>query len=544
MSGRCRRLARRSGRSAEPAAQGVGRRHLAAAAAAAVAAAAAMPSQGRAADLAPLPPPGERWAVVTGASSGVGAALARACAAQGFGVILSGRQEGPLQKLAEEIRTGAGRAEVVPVDLSRPEGAAKLHAAVGALSIVPALLVSCAGFAWTGRAAQQPLNNLQDMLAVNVEANAQLCRLFAEGMVQAGRGRLLLVGSLAGLSPGVPGVAAYAASKAFIRSLSLGLRAELQPAGIGVTCLMPGATDTAFAAASGMDRALCFRLPYAREMGVILQADEVARTGLEATLRGDAECIPGFFNAMYATLPEFVRQPVGALMMNEAPAFLQEKRLAAALPAVALPQAASAVDSLDMVPTLAAALGAAVPLLLCLIGLNIAENGSQGSKASPLKDASLDKVMAMRSKQEFVSMWRSGKVPDPELLEGRELRAELLPLGPLWASSWFITNFLFAPARQWLGKGFTGGSGYNVFEGPWRGRSFTTSLSSSLLDGEPALVLDYGADGGDFVWGTVAGMRDELREVAPGLFLGLGSMKVTGGAWNCAPFVMWGDLET
>lgn len=148
-------------------------------------------------------------------------------------------------------------------------------------------------------------------------------------------------------------------------------------------------------------------------------------------------------------------------------------------------------------------------------------------------------MLALQKKSDFVALWRVGKVPSS--LFGREMSAQLLPLGILWPSSWAITHLLFAPGRYWLGKSFpeeVGGIGINIFRGPMRSRRFRADVSPSLLDDRPALVLDYAAEGGDVLWGRILGMRDELREVAPGLVLGLGSMKATGGAWNCVAFVL------
>eukprot|EP00965_Chrysotila_dentata_P111983 3703126-Pleurochrysis_carterae.AAC.2 len=153
-------------------------------------------------------------------------------------------------------------------------------------------------------------------------------------------------------------------------------------------------------------------------------------------------------------------------------------------------------------------------------------------------------VRAFQSKSAFVDAWRAAKPPSQ--YAGRLCTGELVSLGILAPISAFITNRLFAPGRRWLGKSFAqdGTHGFNRFEDAAiaagvEKRGFACSISSSSLDGKDCLVLDYAdAENGDLVWGKLIGMRDEIREVAPGLYLGLGSLRLSGGMPNCQPFVL------
>eukprot|EP00931_Biecheleriopsis_adriatica_P110826 TRINITY_DN85158_c0_g1_i1.p1 TRINITY_DN85158_c0_g1~~TRINITY_DN85158_c0_g1_i1.p1 ORF type:complete len:414 (-),score=66.33 TRINITY_DN85158_c0_g1_i1:5-1114(-) len=367
-------------------------------------------------------------------------------------------------------------------------------------------------------------------------------------MVAAGRGRILLVSSLAATAPGVAGAAAYASSKAFIRSFSSGLRSELQPAGVGVTCLMPGATEGSFARASGMERALCFNFPMARTLGIVLSAEEVARSGVAAVLNGDDECIPGLLNSVFSVLPKWLSGPLADAMFSDAPWLKSGPAFVAALSLFILllptqPASAFPIDDAFAFHTWQPAL-VVIAVLAGLIAWNIFENGSTETPDMLQTINSLEDVLAIRRKSDFIALWCSGKPPTS--LNYGELAGKLLPLGVLWPSSWFITNFLFSNGRRWLGKALPavlGDYGCNIFASGGglssRERRFQVDVKPSELDGRPALVLEYGAEDGDFIWGKVAGMRDELREVAPGILMGLGSMRITGGAQNCAPFVLY-----
>jgi len=190
-------------------------------------------------DLSPLPLPSDSWALVTGAASGLGQKLATACAEAGFGLVLTD-EESALQNLDLAQIVGSSTSDRilrVPSSLADPsEGASDLYEKLKDLDVCMLMLCSDQ-FSYTGPFLSQSVKKLDRMLAQNVGATAALCRLFASDMVQAKRGRILLVGAPAGSTPGIAGACAFAGSMAFVRSLADGLGKELADHGVGISCL-------------------------------------------------------------------------------------------------------------------------------------------------------------------------------------------------------------------------------------------------------------------------------------------------------------------
>ncbi|HTY27542.1 MAG TPA: SDR family NAD(P)-dependent oxidoreductase [Mycobacterium sp.] len=190
------------------------------------------------------------WALVTGASDGIGRATALRLAAEGFNVILAARREPELRRLAAEIEDTHGvQTRVVAVDLAQPNGAGTLADAAAELDI--GLAVLAAGFGSTGAFAEAPLDEELAMIAVNITAVAQLCHGLAGRMTSRGRGGIVLFGSILGWQ-GVAGQANYAATKAYVQSFAEGLHAELAPHGVDVLAVAPGPVHTGFAARAGL----------------------------------------------------------------------------------------------------------------------------------------------------------------------------------------------------------------------------------------------------------------------------------------------------
>ena len=187
------------------------------------------------------------WAVVTGASSGIGEQLALQAAQRGYDVVLHGRRRGALHRLKKAIEAqNPGRStKMVVEDLSRRNGAKRLHEACKGLDV--RLL-----FANAGVARVQPFigdDAVDKMLALNVRASTDLCRRFGRDMAEAGGGRVVLTSSLVGVpAHGCAGAAAYAASKAYLRSFGNALHDELKSRKVAVTTVLPGAVDTALQA--------------------------------------------------------------------------------------------------------------------------------------------------------------------------------------------------------------------------------------------------------------------------------------------------------
>ena len=190
------------------------------------------------------------WALITGASDGIGRAIAGRLAAEGLNVVLAARSEGRLRDLADELgRASNVHTRVVAVDLSTTDGPAALIDAVEDLDI--GLAVLAAGFGGAGSFADSSPAAEAEMIAVNVGAVAQLAQYFAHRMVQRKAGGIVLFGSLLGWQ-GVPGQANYAATKAYVQALAEGLHGELKTNGIDVLCVAPGPVHTGFAARAGM----------------------------------------------------------------------------------------------------------------------------------------------------------------------------------------------------------------------------------------------------------------------------------------------------
>jgi uncharacterized protein len=183
--------------------------------------------------------------VVTGASSGIGREIARVAVREGARMLLVGRAEGALKDLAAELRAGGAEAEPLVVDLGLPDAGERVEAALAERALYCDVLVNSAGFGMWGRAADIGRREQLNLLDVNARALTDLSLRFLPGMIARRRGGILNVGSTAGYTPG-PYMAAYYASKAYVRSFSLALAAEAAGTGVTITCLTPGFVRTAF----------------------------------------------------------------------------------------------------------------------------------------------------------------------------------------------------------------------------------------------------------------------------------------------------------
>lgn len=222
-------------------------------------------------------------ALVTGASSGIGRALAQALATRGSGLVLVARRRDRLESLAAELRASHGtHVEALPCDLADAAAIDALPTAVHELGLHVETLVNNAGFGLGGAFLAQDRARVREMARVNIEAVFSLTHAFVPGMVARGRGRVLIVSSLAGLSP-VPGFAAYAATKAASVSFAEALHAELKPSGVTVTALCPGPVDTEFNVVADVERTAA-RVPAALHADAARCAEE-ALAGLDAGQR-------------------------------------------------------------------------------------------------------------------------------------------------------------------------------------------------------------------------------------------------------------------
>ncbi len=238
------------------------------------------------------------WALVTGASGGIGREFARLLAKEGWALILVGRSGERLAETKALLKgPRAAEALVIVADLSAPCAADRLFADLGARGIEVEILVNNAGAGLSGPAVDLDPAAVEAMLSLNVLALTSLCALFGRAMRARGRGAILNVGSFAGLKP-TPYFAAYAASKAYVRSYSLALRAELASSGVVVSCLLPGYVRTAFDGAAGIT-SLSYLAFSARNS---LPPEVVARAGLRLIASGRASAIVGARNRLAAFL--------------------------------------------------------------------------------------------------------------------------------------------------------------------------------------------------------------------------------------------------
>jgi hypothetical protein len=247
-----------------------------------------------------LPTPKENTtALVTGASSGIGADMARQLARRGFGLTLVARREDRLKALADELsETHQVRAEVIAVDLTDADSRAALPAEVERRGLTVDILVNNAGFSTMGPVHKSEREAELSMVRTNIEAVVDLCTLFVAGMVSRHRGAILNTASTAAFQP-LPGQAVYGASKSFVLSYGRALGTELRGTGVTVTTLCPGPVETGFAEASGLtDAEAGESLP--KFMWV--PPAQVAKAAVDGLAAGRAVVIPGPANRIGASL--------------------------------------------------------------------------------------------------------------------------------------------------------------------------------------------------------------------------------------------------
>jgi uncharacterized protein len=245
------------------------------------------------AGMAPTPLAGRR-ALVTGASSGIGAAIADRLAARGAHVAITARREERLREVAARLTAAHGTpVDVLPADLAAPGAAARLWADATAAGPVD-VLVNNAGFGYFRPFATEAWTRDAELLQLNITAVVELAHRFVahhRATPPAHRVYLLNVASTAAFQA-VPHFAVYASSKAFVRNFSEALYYELRGTPVGVTCLCPGGTTTEFHAAAGAGN-------YGKlANSSMLSADKVAELGVRAMLRGKKTTVTGFMNKL------------------------------------------------------------------------------------------------------------------------------------------------------------------------------------------------------------------------------------------------------
>jgi len=242
--------------------------------------------------------------VITGASAGIGAALARVFARNGHALALVARREDRLRELADEIAAAGGiRPLVIAADLQRGGAARLIGEALAAQGAEPQFMVNNAGFGLVGTAAALDRDEQLSMIDLNMRALAELSLAYVDSLARH-RGGILNVGSMAGFLPG-PGMTVYYASKAFVLSFSEALHSELKSHGVRVTVLCPGPVPTEFAARAGISGRMAPDI-------LTLSAEQVAEAGYRGLMQGRRTVVPGLFNKLVISLVRIV--PRGLLL--------------------------------------------------------------------------------------------------------------------------------------------------------------------------------------------------------------------------------------
>lgn len=237
----------------------------------------------------PTPTP-DSTVLVTGASSGIGAELARDLARRGYGLTLVARRRERLVELGDEIQRRHGvEVDVRAADLSKPASRTRLVTALHASATRVVGVCNNAGFGSFGRFQDLPLETETEQVRLNVDALHELTGAFVPDMVGRGAGAILNVGSVAGFQP-IPSNATYAATKAFVNSFSEAVHTDLTGTGVSCTALCPGPVSTEFGDVAGLD------VNGTGPDFLWASAEDVARAGVEAMLKGRRTVIPGLAN--------------------------------------------------------------------------------------------------------------------------------------------------------------------------------------------------------------------------------------------------------
>ncbi len=237
-----------------------------------------------------------KWALITGASAGIGVAFANQLASEGTNLVLTARRQDRLEALGKRLESANGvRTEALAADLSLSAAPQQIYDFTKRKGIQVDLLINNAGFGQYGELPAVETQRLLDMVQVNCVAVVHLTRLYLEEMVGRKRGDVLILASTASFQA-VPYISTYAATKAFDLLFAEGLAEEMKPHGIRVCALCPGSTESEFHAVAGQEA-------FSRKPE---PAEQVARRGLEALAKGKSYVISGLGNYLGAQSQRFV----------------------------------------------------------------------------------------------------------------------------------------------------------------------------------------------------------------------------------------------
>ena len=250
---------------------------------------------------------GSKTALVTGASSGIGAAFARRLAAEGYDLVLVARRKERLEDLAAELeKQHSIRAEILVADLSKPDGVERVGEHIGSLSNLE-ILINNAGFGGGGRFFEIDLARQLDMIHVHITATARLCRAALPRMVERKRGSIINVSSVVAFG-GSPRTAMYCSTKSWMVVFSQAIARELRDTGVRVQALCPGLTRSEFHEVPGYDH---FNSSQAPDW-LWMSSEAVVEASLKALGRKRVVCIPGFMNRLFVAL---LRSPLNGFVL-------------------------------------------------------------------------------------------------------------------------------------------------------------------------------------------------------------------------------------
>jgi short-subunit dehydrogenase len=254
-----------------------------------------------------------KTALVTGSTSGIGKAFASKLAAEKHDLILVSRDTNKLSTQSAELSKKYGiETTYIPLDLTENGAAQKVFDTVSNQGLSVQILINNAGFNNVGHFIHTDLQKENDMINLHVTLTTEMMKYFLPDMVKNGYGRVLNLGSTGSYIP-CPLDAVYAATKAYIFSVSKGINAELNGTGVSVTVLCPGSTNTEFARKAGIDKSLLFSL-------FVMEPDIVANIGYKALMKGKAAVIAGLYNKLQVfsskIIPSFIIIPLTKKMLK------------------------------------------------------------------------------------------------------------------------------------------------------------------------------------------------------------------------------------
>ncbi|KQS91683.1 SDR family oxidoreductase [Chryseobacterium sp. Leaf394] len=253
----------------------------------------------------------DKFALITGASSGIGNELAKLCAKEGYNLVIVGRNMDTLQTKAEELKSLGVKVIPFAKNLFNADDVYSLYADLKQNNISPEILINDAGQGLYGKFQDTEIHREIDMVNLNITAVLILTKMFLKDRIPQNSGKILNLASIASKAPG-PWHSVYHGTKAFILSWSEAVREELKDTGISVTALLPGPTDTDFFNKADMNRS---RIMEDRES--FSTAEEVAEDGFKAMMNGDDKVISGLKNKLTVAMSNISPDDLAAHRMNE-----------------------------------------------------------------------------------------------------------------------------------------------------------------------------------------------------------------------------------